>query len=152
MSSWMMNLILGQIPVWIWPALSGGGVAVYLLSGILSHLPQFTPWHYVLRPLSIVAVLFGVFMYGGAGVTEILQAQIKEQEARIAVAEQKSNDANVQIQTKIVTQTKVIHDTKVVVQKELVADASKIDAECKVDPAAIKDLNDAAKNPLGASK
>jgi hypothetical protein len=136
----------------MWPTLAGASFVVNLLSGILSHLPQFKPWHMIIKPLSWVGILAGVFMFGGAGVTDILQAQIKEQEARIAVAEQKSADANTAIHTKIITKTQVIHDKQVVYQDRIKEVTKTIDADCKFDKDASKILNDAAQNPIKASK
>ena len=67
-------------------------------------------------------------------------------------AEAKSEKVNVQIQTKIVTQKQIVHDTQVVIQDRIIKEAAKMDAECKVAPEAIKDLNDAARNPFGGKK
>jgi hypothetical protein len=152
MFNWIINLILGNLPVWIWPALAGAGFVVSILSNILSHIPQFKPFHFFIKPLAILVMVGGIFMYGGAGVLAIEQQAIEEMKAKIAVAEQQSADANALLAQKSSQNTKIIHDTKIVIQKEFIADAQKIDAECKVDPIAIKDLNDAAKNPLGTAK
>ena len=74
---------------------------------------------------------------------------MEEAQAKIAKAEEKSKKANTKIVTKIVTQTKLVHDQKIVVQEKIIKDAAKIDAECKISPEVITDLNAAAKNPLG---
>ena len=152
MFSWLIQQVLGNLPSWLWPALAGGSFVINLLSGILSHLPQFKPWHAFIKPVSWIGILVGVFMYGGAGVTEILQAQIKEQEAQIAVAEQKSADANGAIKTKIITRTQVIHDKQIVYQDRIKEVTKTIDADCKFDKDASKILNDAAKNPIKDTK
>jgi hypothetical protein len=152
MFSWIIELILGGLPSWIWPAIAGGGFAVYFFAAILGNFPAFKPYAMFIKPLGALVCIGGIFMFGGAGVTDILQAQIKEQEAKIAVAQQASSDANTNIQTKIVTKTKVIHDTQVVYQEKIKEVEKKIDADCKIDPEAISILNGAAKNPLGATK
>jgi len=152
MFNWLLEQALGFLPVWIWPATAGAGTVVYFFSHILATFPNFKPYTAFIKPVAFITILVGVFMYGGAGVTEILQAQIKEQEAKIAVAQQASSDANTAVQTKIVTHTKVIHDTQVVYQEKIKEVEKKIDADCKVDPEAITILNGAAKNPLGATK
>ena len=152
MFSWLLQTVLGNLPTWMWPACAGGATAVYFLAHILSSFPNFKPYALFIKPVAFIIILVGVFMYGGAGVTDILQAQIKEQEAKIAVAQQASSDANTAVQTKIVTHTKVIHDTQVVYQEKIKEVEKKIDADCKIDPEAINILNGAAKNPLGATK
>jgi hypothetical protein len=91
-------------------------------------------------------------MFGGAGVTAIYQAQVDEMKAKIAKAEDESKSANSNLQTKIVTKTKLIHDRQVVVQEKIKEVQKQIDAECKLDPAVPKILNDAARNPLKVAK
>jgi hypothetical protein len=152
MFSWLVEQMLGNIPTWTWPALAGGAFVINLLSGILSHLPQFKPYHYFIKPVSWVGILVGVFMYGGAGVTEIYKAQVKELKVKIAVAEQASTDANTAIKTKIVTKLQVIHDKQVVYQDRIKEVTKEIDADCKFDKDANKILNDAATNPIKSTK
>jgi hypothetical protein len=152
MFSWLLQEVLGNLPSWLWPAVAGAGATVYFLSHLLANFPNFKPYAFFIKPVSFIVILIGVFMFGGAGVTDILQAQIKEQEAKIAVAEQASSDANKAVQTKIITHTKVIHDTQVVYQEKIKEVEKKIDADCKLDPEAIVILNGASKNPLGAAK
>lgn len=152
MFGWVLELILGNLPSWLWPAVAGGGAAVFFFASIISNFPTFRPYTLFIKPVGFAAVIFGTFMYGGAGITEILQKQIEEQKAKVAVAEQAAKDANENIKTKIITNTKIIHDKQIVVQEKLVQDSSKIDAECKLDPLAVKDINEAAKNPLGGAK
>jgi len=152
MFSWLLEQILGNLPSWLWPAIAGAGATVYFTANILGNFPNFKPYALFIKPVSFVIIIASVFMYGGAGVTEILQAQIKEQQAKIAVAQQASSDANTAVQTKIVTHTKVIHDTQIVYQEKIKEVEKRIDADCKIDPEAITILNGAAKNPLGATK
>jgi hypothetical protein len=152
MFSWIIETILGGLPEWTWPAVAGGGFAVYFFGGVIGHFPTFKPYMLFIKPLGLLVCIGGIFMFGGSGVNAIYQAQIKEQQAKIAVAQQASSDANANIQTKIVTKTKVIHDTQIVYQEKIKEVEKKIDADCKLDPEAIGIINGAAKNPLGVSK
>ena len=152
MFSWLIQEILGALPSWIWPALASVGVVVNLLSGVLAHLPQFKPWHTFIKPVSWLAIIFGIFMYGGAGVAAIYQAEIKDMENKVAVAQEKSNSVNTVVQTKIQQTTKVIHDTQVIYQDRIKEVTKEIDKDCKFDAAASKILNDAAVNPEKVTK
>lgn len=152
MFSWIIDAVLGNLPLWIWPAIAGGSFAVNLLSGILSHLPQFKPWHLFIKPLSWVGILVGVFMYGGAGVTEIYQSQIKDAEHRVELAQEKSNGANNLLDQKTKTNTKVIHDVQIVYKDRIKEVTKTIDADCKFDSQASKILNEAATNPIKSTK
>ena len=60
------------------------------------------------------------------------------------VASKSANDRLAQVRKQ---KNQVIIKRQVVIQERIVKDAAKIDATCRVDPLAIKDLNDAAANP-----
>jgi hypothetical protein len=152
MFHWLIEQFLGTIPTWIWPAISGAGAGTFFLMGILAHFPNIKPYEIIVKPIAAAVCVIGVFMFGGSGVTSIYQEDIKDMQNKLALAQQASDNATGQVQTKVVTLTKVIHDTKVVIQQQIVSNSAKIDAECKVDPAAIKDLNAASVNPNGATK
>jgi hypothetical protein len=133
------------LPSWIWPAISVAGLVIYFFAGVIGHIPQFKAWAYLIKPLGIATILGGVFMFGGAGVTSIYEARVKDLESQIQVAAQKSQDTNVQIKTVYVDRVKVVKDTQIKVVHDIKQDAVKMDSECKVDALAIKDLNEAAK-------
>jgi hypothetical protein len=71
---------------------------------------------------------------------------------QVELAEQKSDSANNELRTKIVTKVQIIHDKQVVYQDRIKEITKEIDADCKFDRDASKILNDAAANPLKASK
>ena len=58
-----------------------------------------------------------------------------------------SKEANTKLAQVRKQKNKVIVQRQIVIHERIVKDAAKIDATCKVDPLAIKDLNDAATNP-----
>jgi len=152
MFSWMIELILGGLPSWIWPAIAGGGFAVYSFAAIIGHFPAFKPYTIFIKPVGIIACIGGIFMFGGSGVTAIYQAQMEEMKHKVELAEAQSATANAKIETKIITKTKVIHDTQVVVQERIKEVEKRIDADCRLDSEVPKLLNDAARNPLKANK
>jgi len=152
MFSWLIEHILSNLPSWLWPVVAGAGATTYFLARIVDTFPTIKPYAFFVKPVSFAVMLVGVFMYGGAGITAIYQAQINEMQAKMAAAQTASTDANGNLHTKIVTKTKVIHDVQVVIKERIKEVEKKIDADCKLDPEATKILNDAAKNPLGATK
>ena len=62
----------------------------------------------------------------------------------MAISEQKSKEANTQIQTVYVDRVKVVKEKQIVIQEKLKTVEVKIDANCKVVPEAISILNEAA--------
>jgi len=147
MFSWIIGLILGDLPSWIWPALAGGGFAIYFFAGVIAHFPEFKPYTIFIRPLGGLICVAGIFLYGGAGVTAVYQAQVDAMKQRIAVAEEKSNSANALLNQKVETKTKVIHDVQIVYKEKIKEVTKTIDKDCKFDDVAKQIINDAAKNP-----
>lgn len=144
MMSWIVNLIVGNIPVWIWPVLAGAGAGVYFVVGFLSRLPQIKPWALIIRPLAVILCLFGVFMSGGSGVTSIYQNEIKDMQAKVKATEAQSQETNTVIQKVYVDRVKIIHDNKQAVQARIQTAKTQLDATCKITPDVVSILNQAA--------
>jgi hypothetical protein len=149
MFSWLVTHIVGLVPFWVWLTIACAGGAGYFFSGVITMVPFLMPYREQFKILCIVICLSGTFMCGGDGVTAIWQEQIKEANARVAAVEAKSKDANVVIQKEYVDRIQTVKQVEIQVQEKIVKDAAKIDAECKVAPEVIEDLNSAA---LGSKK
>ena len=147
MFEFIIQHILAHLPVWFWPAMAGTGVLVYFLAGLLTHFPGLKIYSWLFRSLGILVFVLGIFMFGSAGVTAIWQAQIEAAQARVDAAVVASKSANNRLAQVRKQKNQVIIKRQVVIQERIVKDAAKIDATCRVDPLAIKDLNDAAANP-----
>jgi len=147
MFEFIIQHILAHLPVWFWPATAGAGVLIYFLAGFLTHFPGLKIYGWLFKPLGVLVFVLGIFMFGGAGVTAIWQAQVDAAQARVDAAKAQSNEANTKLAQVRKQKNQVIYKRQVVIQERIVKDAAKIDATCKVDPLAIKDLNDAAANP-----
>jgi len=61
-----------------------------------------------LQPVGIVLLVLGVWLRGGYDVEMSWRAKVAEAEARVAAAEQKSQETNTVIEQKIVEKTKII--------------------------------------------
>ena len=147
MFGFIIDHMLGMLPAWLWPAVAGGAFAVYLLAGILSHIPAARLYGRLIKPVSFVVLLVAVFLYGGAGVTAILQAQIKEAEGRIAVAEQASKDVNDRLADALKNKKEVIKERVLIVKQAIEVHRDQINADCRlVDEAARKYYNQGVKN------
>jgi len=144
--------IIGNIPTWVWPAIAGAGYGAWIVTGILSHFPNIKTYAVVIKPVCIIITIFGIFMYGGAGVISIYQAEIQAMEKKVAIAEQKSDDANKLIEQKSKQKIKVIHDRQIVYKERIKEIEKRIDQECKFDKDALDVLNNAALNPLKSNK
>ena len=84
-----------------------------------------------------------IYFFGGIAVEKKWQARIKELEAKIAIAEEKSAKVNTVIREKIVTKVKLQKEYIDVVKKEIEIQKEVIDKDCSLTPEAIKFYNKA---------
>jgi hypothetical protein len=149
--TWLLNLL----PDWVPHLIVLFGVLGLAASFILSHIPLISNYKLPIQVVSIVVLVAGIWLEGVIGgnqhwkdkVTE-LEATIivNEENAKIALAEEKSKSANTTIQYKYVDKVRVIQDVKIVVQEKIKEVATIIDAECRITPEAIDLLNTSAKS------
>jgi len=142
---WLVNtiLIVGAI---------GSFLSFFVLHKILNKFPALAPYHLLIQIVSIVLLVAGVYLKGGYGVEMAWRERVADLEAKIKVAEAKSEQANVDLAAKQKEKVKVVKEVQVVIKEKIVQVAGKIDAECKVDPDAITIINDAAKNQVRTKK
>jgi Tfp pilus assembly protein PilN len=145
MIDWLVQNFIQSIPVWVWAFVAGTGLALYVVSGVAGQFSAIKPYAVLVRIVSIFLLAGGAFMAGSAGVTAAWQEHIKLKQQEIELAEQKSKDAVKQQRIIYKTKVQVIHDRTVVVRGDMARDAARIDADCRVDPVAIKDLNEATR-------
>ena len=147
----MFNLVvhyaLGNIPDWLWPALAGGSFAIWFFAGVISHLPQFSLYAKFIKPVVFIAMMTGVFMYGGAGVVAVYKADVIEAQHKADIADEKAKAANQALSQALDANTHLVkgraYGVGVIIQK----DKEKINADCnKINSNAWEDYNRAVKN------
>ena len=121
-----------------------GTVVSVLFKLAIRYIPWIIPYRLLLQLVSVILLVLGVYLKGGYAVEAEWRARVAELEAKVAVAEQKSKEANTQIQTVYVDRVKVVKEKQIVIQEKLKTVEVKIDANCKVVPEAISILNEAA--------
>lgn len=135
---WVINIIL-LVGV-------AGTVASILFKFVINYFPWIIPYRLVLQVVSVLLLIAGVYLKGGYAVEAEWRARVAELEAKIAVAEQQSKDANVKLEETIKQKNKVVKEKQVIVQTKIKEVEKIIDAECKVDPQVITILNQATES------
>jgi hypothetical protein len=144
-----MWLLMSFLPDW----LSNYGVHIIFASGvigtfggkILSKIPFISTYGNIIKGVSIVFLILGIYLEGGLGNENSWRKKVADLQAKIAIAEQQSKDANVKLDQALKEKTKVVKEKQIVIQERIKEVEKRIDAECKVDSEAVKILNDAAK-------
>jgi hypothetical protein len=141
--TWM----LGLLPEWFWSLLLAAGVMALLASWAFTFVPLVKNYRLPIQVAGTVATIVSVWFLGAAANEEKWQARIKEVEAKLAAAELKSQEKNIEIQTRIVKQTQVIKERGEDIIKYIDKEVVKYDNTCPIPKEVIKALNDAAGVP-----
>jgi hypothetical protein len=105
---WIIDLIPDAMLNWIYWAIIVAGITGVLAGWLGKWIPFYGNYVKILQPVGIVLLVLGVWLRGGYDVEMSWRAKVAEAEARVAVAEQKSQETNTVIEQKIVEKTKVI--------------------------------------------
>jgi len=157
--AWMIGLIPDAVLSGLYWAIIAAGITGVLAGWLGKWIPFYGNYVKILQPVGIVLLVLGVWLRGGYDTEMTWRAKVAEAEARVAAAEQKSQETNTVIQEKIVEKTKVIKgkteyitqylDREVVKKEEII----KYIEQCPVPKEIIDihnqaaDINKAAEGP-----
>jgi hypothetical protein len=128
-------------------AVLASGVGMYVLSLFVNFIPPLKIYKTPIQLIGSLLAIAGVYFYGSYATEMEWREKVKEAEAKVAIAEAKSQEVNTVIKKVYVDKIKVVHDKEIVIQEKIVHVADKMDAKCEVIPEALDILNEAAKKP-----
>ena len=105
---WMLGLVPDAVLNWAYWAIIIVGITGVLAGWLGKWIPFYGNYVKILQPVGIVLLVLGVWLRGGYDTEMTWRAKVAEAEARVAAAEQKSQETNTVIEQKIVEKTKVI--------------------------------------------
>jgi hypothetical protein len=103
--AWIINLIPDAMLNWVYWLIIAAGVTGVLAGWLGKWIPFYGNYVKILQPVGIVLLVLGVWLRGGYDVEMSWRAKVAEAEARVAAAEQKSQETNTVIEQKIVEKT-----------------------------------------------
>jgi hypothetical protein len=109
--------------------------------------PALAPWHLLVQIISITLLVGGVYFKGGYDTEAAWRAKVKEAEAKVAIAEQKSEKLNEDLKVEQKKKQKVRVEYYNTVKTQIKEVEKQINADCKLDPKVNELVNKAAKNP-----
>lgn len=139
--------ILNFLPYWVFHLIAMAGLIGLASSFVVGIIPLLDKYKLAIQVFSLFLLIIGMFMEGAISNEEKWQALVKEMEAKVAIAEEKSKNANAKIEYKFLDKVKFVEKTQVVIQEKLKEVEKVIDAKCEIDPSVISILNEAAKAP-----
>lgn len=88
----------------------GLGILGTIAGFVLGFIPFIKNYKLAIQIISLIVLVFGVYLEGGLADYKEWELKVKEMEARVAQAEIQSANKNTEIQEKIVEKTKVIRE------------------------------------------
>jgi hypothetical protein len=125
----------------------GSFLSFFLLHKILNKFPALAPYHLLIQVVSAVLLVAGIYFKGGYGVEMSWRDKVKEAEAKVAVIEEQSRELNQQLEEERKKKQQVKIEYYTTVKTQIKEVATKINADCRVDPTVNELLNKAATNP-----
>ena len=151
MFAFVVHYFIGNIPIWVWPFLAGGGFVVWFFAGVISHIPQFSLYARFIKPVAGLVFVLGVFMYGGSGVVAVYQADLKEAEHATKLAEAKSAAVTEKLDTVLKSNEHLVKGRAYGVKQTIEVNRANINAECKLSDTAWMLYNSASQNKVADS-
>ena len=101
---WQITWMLGLLPDWFWTLLLVASIVAIGLSKFIALYKLPLRWG------GLAGLILSIWCLGAASNEEKWQERVKELEAKLLAAENKSHEENVKIEEKVVTKTKVIKE------------------------------------------
>jgi hypothetical protein len=121
------------------------GIIGYLANIFLKNIPFISQYSIPLSIISIVLVVFGIFFEGSLLTEKVWRAKVEALEQKVAIAEAKSNETNIKIETVYVDRIEKVKEIQYVTRKNIKTNAPSIDKVCKIEPNVIDLLNTSAR-------
>ena len=144
---WMMHLLPESFLIFIIHALLVTGLIGMVIGFVGSKIPFVGTYATIIKIASILLFCIGVYWKGGYSVEADWRERVAEMEAKVKIAEEKSKEANVVIETKYRDRVKTVTETRERVVEKIKEREKVINAKCELDPSVISILNEAAKKP-----
>jgi preprotein translocase subunit SecF len=125
----------------------GSFLSFFLLHKILNKFPALAPYHLLIQVVSAVLLVAGIYFKGGYSVETSWREKVKEAEAKVAAVEEQSKELNQQLEEERKKKQQVKIEYYTTVKTQIKEVATKINANCRVDPTVNELLNKAATNP-----
>jgi hypothetical protein len=142
---WLLQLIPDGIFVWLTYLLFAAGVILYVASKLVSWIPLMGRYRFPAELAGVFALVVAAYFYGGASYRE----QIAEMKQQVRIAEEKSQQVNTVIETKIIEKIKVVKEN-VYITREIVKEVAgrQLDSQCSLPRSTISLHDSASRNEV----
>lgn len=143
---WILSFIPDAWIAWTVHIIFGLGIIGIVVGTVLNHIPFVHSYGKIIRAISIVLFVSGLYLEGGIGVEKEWRARVAQLEAKIKVVEQQSKESNKKIRIKVIEKIKIVQVNVNNNKQAINTHKQVIDAECKLNAKAIEVYNNAIKS------
>ena len=147
---WMLSFIPDSWLILVVHIIFGLGILglalTWVFGNILDHFTFISPYVKLIRSLSIVLFVSGLYFEGGIGAETKWREKVAALEEKVKIAETQSKEANIKLQAKVLEKIKIIQKNVVSNKQEINTHKVIIDSECKLNDKAIDIYNSSIKN------
>ena len=146
---WMLSLIPDSLFIWITYILFGIGIVLYVASKLVVWIPMMGQYKLPAELVGVVFLVVGSYLFGSYGTEMIWRNRVAELESKVKVAEEKSQQVNTVIETKIVEKIKVVKEN-VYVNREIIKEVAgkQLDAQCTLPKSTVSLHDSASRNEV----
>lgn len=156
---WILHLLPDSLIAWIVNTILIAGALITVTGFFVKFVPFVNTYRTPVQIAGIVLLTVGVYFQGGYSTEMAWRERVREVEAKVAQAEMKSQETNVEVVTKLVTRTQIVRekgqdivnyiDREVVKNQEVI----KFVENCPIPEIIVNTHNAAALNrPIEANK
>jgi hypothetical protein len=140
--------ILNFIPDIVFHAIVIAGILGMIASFFLGYMPFISLYKTPIQIISVIILVFGVWVEGANSNNESWKLKVKELEAKVSQAQIKSNEINTKLVEKIAENQKIIKDKKNENSKAII---KYVTDDCRLSNAAVILHNSSSQNELPPS-
>ena len=94
MFGWFLSIVPESIFILIYYIMLSAGIVLYIASKLVAWIPMMGQYRLPAELVGVVLLVIGAYFYGGHGVQSAWQARVAELEAKVKIAEEKSQQVN----------------------------------------------------------
>ena len=146
---WVLALIPDSFFLWITYLLIAVGVGLYVASKLVTWIPLISQYKLPAELVGVVLLVAGSYLFGSYGTEMAWRERVRELEAKVKAAEEKSQQVNTVIETKIVEKIKVVKEN-VYVNREIIKEVAgkQLDAQCTLPKSTVSLHDSASRNEV----
>jgi len=137
---WIMNFL----PNWMFHLLFIAGVVALAASFVVKFIPLLTQYKTPVQIVAVLTILVATWFEGAISNQNAWIARVKEMEAKVAKAEEQSQQTNTDIKEKVVKQVEYIKTRGDDIVKYVDREVVKYDSKCEIPAEFVKAHNQAA--------